>query len=50
MFWNNYDSYPLHDVENVDKRRDSVGLAPLFYMHEVYNANLPEGYVKPIKP
>jgi len=50
MFWRNYDSYPLHDVENVDKRRDSVGLAPLCYMHEVYNANLTEGYVKPIKP
>jgi tetratricopeptide (TPR) repeat protein len=45
--WGNYYNYPIKDVENIDKIRESVGLPPLWYMNKVYSADLPEGYSVP---
>ncbi len=46
----NYDEYPIEDLNNVDKRRDSLGMAPLWYLDKVYgNIYLPKGYVVPTK-
>lgn len=44
-YWNNYEDFPLIDVETIDEVRNEVGLPPLWYMNKVYNANLPNGYI-----
>ncbi|TRO66819.1 hypothetical protein [Christiangramia sabulilitoris] len=46
MYPHNYDMFPLKDPENVDKRRDSVGLQPLWVMNKVYDWPLPDNYEK----
>ena len=38
------DTYPIVDIENVDKRRRDIGLPPLWYMNKVYGYDLPAGY------
>ena len=44
LYWSQYDDYPIIDIENVDKRRESVGLPPLWYMSKVYGINPPKEY------
>jgi len=44
MYWSQYKEWPIIDIENVDKRRESVGLPPLWYMNKVYGINLPKEY------
>lgn len=39
-----FDEYPVVDVENLDKRRAKFGLPPFWYLHEVYDKPVPEGY------
>ncbi len=46
MYWNNFDDYPIKDIENVDKRRAEFGLPPLWYMEKVYDVELPSEYKK----
>jgi len=43
-YWNNYDDYPVENVETIDELRNEVGLPPLWYMNKVYHSNLPDGY------
>ncbi len=43
-YWSQYTEWPIIDIENVDKRRESVGLPPLWYMNKVYGINLPKEY------
>ena len=47
FYWNQFDEFPLIDIENVDKRRTENGLAPLWYLNKVYGIELPPGYKKP---
>jgi tetratricopeptide (TPR) repeat protein len=49
QYWNQFDEYPIEDIENVDKRRTENGLPPLWYMEKIYNVKLPENYKKPLK-
>lgn len=42
-----YSQFPIKDIENVDIRRDSIGLPPLWYMNKIYNIELPADYKKP---
>ncbi len=44
MYWNQFDEYPIMDIENVDKRRAEFGLPPLWYMEKVYGIELPVKY------
>jgi tetratricopeptide (TPR) repeat protein len=44
LYWSQYDEWPIIDIENVDKRRESVGLPPLWYMSKVYGINPPKEY------
>ena len=44
MYWSQYKEFPIEDIDNVDKRRASVGLPPLHYMHKVYGIELPQEY------
>lgn len=46
MYWNNFDDYPIKDINNVDKRRAEFGLPPLWYMERVYGVELPAEYRK----
>lgn len=46
MYWNQYDEYPIIDIENVDRRRAEFDVPPLWYMEKVYGIELPEGYKK----
>ncbi|CAL65880.1 hypothetical protein [Christiangramia forsetii] len=46
MYPQNYDMFPLKDPKNVDKRRDSLGLQPLWVMNKIYDWPLPENYDK----
>ena len=46
MYPHNYDMFPLKDPKNVDKRRDSIGLQPLWVMKKVYDWPLPDNYEK----
>ncbi|MEB8346886.1 hypothetical protein OO010_12560 [Flavobacteriaceae bacterium KMM 6898] len=39
-----FDLFPLRDVTNIDKLRDSIGLPPLWYFNKVYGYPLPQGY------
>ncbi|WP_417784558.1 hypothetical protein [Tenacibaculum sp.] len=39
-----YKQFPIQDVVNIDKLRDSVGLPPLWYLKKMYNHQLPEEY------
>lgn len=43
-FWSQLDEFPIIDIKNVDKRRKSIGLPPLWYMEKVVGVKLPEGY------
>lgn len=42
----NFDDYPVKNVKQVDKKRDSVGLPPLWYLNKVYDRPIPKGYKK----
>ncbi|MBC8757136.1 hypothetical protein H2O64_20875 [Kordia sp. YSTF-M3] len=44
FYTNQFDQYPITDVQNVDKRRKEVGLPPLWYLNEIYGTQLPAGY------
>jgi len=46
MYPQNYDMFPLNDPKNVDKRRDSLGLQPLWVMNKIYDWPLPDNYDK----
>jgi len=46
MYWNQFDEYPIIDIENVDKRRAEFDLPPLWYMEKVYGIELPVEYKK----
>ncbi|TQI71135.1 hypothetical protein JM79_2061 [Gramella sp. Hel_I_59] len=46
MYPHNYDMFPLKDPKNVDKRRDSLGLQPLWVMNKIYDWPLPDNYDK----
>jgi len=46
LYWNQFNEYPIHDIENVDKRRVENGLPPLWYMIKVYDIEVPAGYKK----
>ena len=46
MYPHNYDMFPLRDPNNVDKRRDSLGLQPLWAMNKIYDWPLPDNYDK----
>lgn len=46
IYWNNFDDYPIKDIENVDNRRAEFGLPPLWYMEKVYDVELPSEYKK----
>jgi tetratricopeptide (TPR) repeat protein len=41
---NNYEQFPIKDIQNVDRLRDSVGLPSLRFMNKVYSMNLPTDY------
>jgi hypothetical protein len=43
-YWNNYDQFPIENINKVDSLRSSVGLPPLAYMEKVYDVELPEDY------
>lgn len=43
-YWNNYNQFPIKDIDKVDSLRHTVGLPPLAYMEKVYGLALPEGY------
>tara|TARA_R100000935_G_scaffold44696_2_gene67621 strand:- start:45373 stop:46233 length:861 start_codon:yes stop_codon:yes gene_type:complete len=45
-YWNQFDEYPLVDIENVDKRRAKFDMPPLWYLNRVYGIELPSGYKK----
>lgn len=44
FYTNQFDLYPITDVQNVDKRRKEVGLPPLWYLNEIYGTQLPTDY------
>ena len=44
IFGEYYGQFPIIDIENVDARRDSLGLPPLWYMNKIYNIDLPAEY------
>lgn len=44
FYTNQFDLYPITDIQNVDKRRKEVGLPPLWYLNEIYGVQLPTGY------
>ncbi len=44
LYWSQYDDWPIIDIESVDKRRESVGLPPLWYLNHVYGIKLPKEY------
>ena len=44
-----YDQFPIRDIENVDARRDSIGLPPLWYINKIYGIELPSDYKTPTK-
>ena len=46
LYWSQYDEWPISDIENVDKRRESVGMPPLWYDNQVYGIKLPKEYKK----
>lgn len=41
MYWNQYDVYPIIDIENVDRRRAEFDVPPLWYMEKVYGIEPP---------
>ncbi|AXT58193.1 hypothetical protein D1815_21395 [Aquimarina sp. AD1] len=43
-YWNNYDQFPIENINTVDSLRNTVGLPPLAYIEKVYDVELPEGY------
>lgn len=43
-YWNNYDQFPINNLNKVDSLRKTVGLPPLIYMKKVYDIELPIGY------
>jgi len=45
-YWNNYDQFPIENINKVDSLRTSVGLPPLAYMEKVYDVELPKAYVE----
>ncbi|MDG1570885.1 hypothetical protein OZ410_01045 [Robiginitalea sp. M366] len=44
MYPYNYQQFPLELPDQVDSLRAAIGLPPLWYMNEVYQAPLPPGY------
>lgn len=44
LYFSNFDQFPIKDIENVDKRRKNIGKPPLWYMHKVYEIELPPAY------
>lgn len=44
LYSNQFDQFPINDIDNVDKRRIENGLPPLWYMKKVYGIELPVGY------
>lgn len=45
-YWNNYEQFPIENINKVDSLRKSVGLPPLAYMQKVYDVKIPEGYAE----
>lgn len=45
----NFSDYPVAHVGSVDERRDSLGMAPLWYHEKVYDTPIPDGYIYPSK-
>lgn len=46
MYPHNYEMYPLQNPEQVDQRRGSLNLQPLWVMNKIYNWPLPDNYKK----
>lgn len=44
FWWSQYDEMPLFDIQNVDKRRAAVGMAPLWYLEKIYGIKPPSDY------
>lgn len=45
-YWNNYEQFPIENINKVDSLRTSVGLPPLAYMEKVYDVELPKEYAE----
>lgn len=46
LFLNNFEQFPIIDIEKVDERREKIGKPPLWYMRKVYGYELPSEYKK----
>lgn len=46
LYWNQFNQFPIKNIENVDQRRTKNGLPPLWYMEKVYGIELPTEYKK----
>lgn len=46
LYHNQFDQFPVKDIENIDKRRIENGLPPLWYMEKVYEITVPVEYKK----
>jgi len=46
LYTNNFEQFPLQNVEKVDSLRATIGKPPLWYESEVYGITLPNGYKK----
>lgn len=46
LYWNQFNQFPIKDIEHVDQRRTENGLPPLWYMEKVYGIELPTEYKK----
>lgn len=44
LFVNNFEQFPIIDIEKVDERREKIGKPPLWYMRKVYGYKLPADY------
>lgn len=49
LYFMQFGAYPIKDIKNVDKRRENIGLPPLYYMKKVYGIELPDEYKINIK-
>ena len=44
FWWSQYDEMPLLDIQNVDKRRDAVGMTPMWFDEKIYGIKPPTDY------
>lgn len=49
FYFNQFNIFPIKNVESVDERREKIGKPPLWYLNEVFGVELPKDY-KVIKP